>query len=208
MAAMVGRTMVQILALGVTGGMLVTLPLWSHPTLWVFAVFSLFEILLYLIGTFRRPKAISGNGLAWLASLLITVYPTVVPHLIDYPDHNWIVFLQIGSALQYMAVLFEIVVLLSLRTSFSQLPEANRLTTSGMYRYIRHPLYMAYFLGFGGLALVVNQPLIWLAYLVFIVFEVVRALAEERVLNQAFPDYASYRHQTGMFWPRLGGRQK
>ena len=108
----------------------------------------------------------------------------------------------IGTVLQYVACVVEIVALWKLNRSFSQVPEANRLVTTGLYRYVRHPLYTAYFLGFGGFTLIVNQPLLWLAFALFVGLEVIRAKAEERVLLDTFAEYEQYKRRTGMFLPR------
>lgn len=198
-----GRIIVQLVGLGIAVQSLVTLPFLTHPALIVFAVFTGLEIAMYVITTFRTPKAITTNALAWLASLLIAIYPAITPHLIQYPVHNYPLLYSIGTYMEYLAVVIEIIALGRLRTSFSQVPEAHRLVTTGLYRFIRHPFYSAYLIGFCGLALMVNQPLLWSAYGVFVFIEIVRARAEERVLMQTFPEYAVYKQKTGMFFPKV-----
>ena len=197
-----GRTLIQCVGFAVAVWSVVRLPLRHYPTMAVFAVFLGLEILMYIVSTVQRPKKISGNGWAWIASLVIAVYPTLTPNLVRYPLHTPAPLVGIGTVLQYVACVVEIVALWKLNRSFSQVPEANRLVTTGLYRYVRHPLYTAYFLGFGGFTLLVNQPLLWLAFVVFAGLEVVRAKAEERVLLDTFPEYEGYMRHTGMFVPK------
>jgi protein-S-isoprenylcysteine O-methyltransferase Ste14 len=86
---------------------------------------------------------------------------------------------------------------LQLGDSFSPWADARRLVTTGLYRRIRHPIYV-----FGGLAcfgaLVALQvwPIVWL-WLALTPIQIVRIRREERVLAAAFGDaYREYRRGT------------
>jgi protein-S-isoprenylcysteine O-methyltransferase Ste14 len=94
-----------------------------------------------------------------------------------------------------------IIALLSLRTAFSIMPEARQLVTSGPYAAVRHPLYTAELIGFLGLALQFQQP--WAALLGVALFglQYWRTMFEEKVLSEAYPDYAAYRARTSRFVP-------
>ena len=194
----------QLIGMGVAIWLLATLPFPTHPSLIVFAVFTGLEIVMYAITTLKKPLVITTNSSAWVASLLIALYPAMTPHLVQFPTHSIKILNEIGIFLEYLAVVIEIVALSRLRTSFSQVPEANRLIRNGLYRFVRHPLYTAYITGFAGFAMTVNEVMIWVAFLVFVVAEWVRAKAEEQVLAQTFPEYETYRQRTGMFWPKWG----
>jgi len=94
--------------------------------------------------------------------------------------------------------------LLTLKRSFSVLPEARRLITHGPYAYIRHPLYAGYFVSYMCFAL--PRISIWaiLIGVVGIGCEIWRALQEEKVLRSAFPDYDGYARRVPRFFPRFG----
>jgi protein-S-isoprenylcysteine O-methyltransferase Ste14 len=96
-----------------------------------------------------------------------------------------------------------ILALLSLRTSYSIMPEARELVTSGPYAVVRHPLYSAELIGVLGLALQFQQP--WAALLGLSIFglQYWRTLFEEQVLSEAYPAYAAYRTRTSRFVPYL-----
>lgn len=94
-----------------------------------------------------------------------------------------------------------VVVLLHLGRSISIMAEARRLVTSGPYRLIRHPLYLAEQVAIIGIFL---QFLSWQAALVLLVhffFQIRRMLNEERVLTETFPEYRDYANRTARLIP-------
>ena len=194
------RILVQAIAL------LITLNLvWVDATrgLWGFTIVFGLESVYYMWTILKRPIAVTDRLPAWLASFVIALFPLLVPYVIGpYQASPWRT--GVSNALIGLAVALEIVALLSLRTSFTQIPEARRVVRSGLYRFVRHPLYTAYFLAFAGEAVLVMQPIMWLVFAVFVGLEVVRARAEEDVLARTFGEaYTDYRQATGMFFPRL-----
>ncbi len=96
-----------------------------------------------------------------------------------------------------------IVVLTQLRGSFSIMAEARQLVTSGVYRFVRHPLYLAEEIALIG---VVMQYLsLWTALLlaVQIAFQLRRMHNEEAVLGENFPEYAAYKANTARLIPGI-----
>ena len=80
----------------------------------------------------------------------------------------------------------------------------HTLVTSGPYRYIRHPFYLAFLFGVVGISLVMANWSI-LTGLVPFAFILARMPIEERKLFEAFgEEYRKYRSQTGAFVPGLG----
>ena len=82
-------------------------------------------------------------------------------------------------------------------------PEA--ICTRGPYRYIRHPVYTSYILAFLGLLVAypgLPTALVFAANLAFFLYT---AADEERTIARSSIGnaYASYKHVTGMFLPRL-----
>lgn len=85
--------------------------------------------------------------------------------------------------------------------SFSILPEARRLVTSGPYSVIRHPLYFAEIIGILGAILQFRQPWALMLGSGAIAMLYWRTVFEERVLTQAYPEYAAYMRRTRRFIP-------
>jgi protein-S-isoprenylcysteine O-methyltransferase Ste14 len=97
--------------------------------------------------------------------------------------------------------LAEIVILLWLGRAFSILPEARRLVTRGPYRVIRHPLYCVSVIASLGTAIQFEQPWALLIVLVADALQIARIHYEERVLREAFPEYADYAARTWRLVP-------
>ena len=110
----------------------------------------------------------------------------------------------IGTVLMCCGLAFAIWAKATLRQSFG-IAAANRgPVSSGPYRFIRHPIYAGYILVYVGYSL--NNPLAWnlVVYAITIGLQVMRILAEERVLgaDQGYSRYQSivrYRLLPGVF---------
>jgi protein-S-isoprenylcysteine O-methyltransferase Ste14 len=97
--------------------------------------------------------------------------------------------------------LAEIVILFWLGRAFSILPEARRLVTRGPYRFIRHPLYLISIIASLGTAIQFEQPWALLIVVVADALQIARIHYEERVLGEAFPEYADYAARTWRLIP-------
>jgi protein-S-isoprenylcysteine O-methyltransferase Ste14 len=79
------------------------------------------------------------------------------------------------------------------------LPQQS-VTMTGIYRYIRHPIYTGDILLLTGLELALNSWLV-LVVLIPLVVAVKQALAEEALLKRTFPAYRAYCKSTKRFVP-------
>ena len=91
--------------------------------------------------------------------------------------------------------------LLRLGRSFSLMAEARRLVTSGPYRLVRHPLYLAEELAIIGIFIQFLSLSTAFVLAVQIVFQLRRMHNEEAVLAESFPEYAAYRQRTARLLP-------
>ena len=81
--------------------------------------------------------------------------------------------------------------------SFSLKAEARQLVTHGLYSKIRNPIYVFGGMLFAGFVLIVHRPILWLAFVVLIIGQSMRARPEARVLEATFgDDYRQYRRKT------------
>ncbi|MGC2200437.1 MAG: isoprenylcysteine carboxylmethyltransferase family protein [Stellaceae bacterium] len=95
------------------------------------------------------------------------------------------------------------IVLARLGRSFSVMAEARELVTSGVYRYVRHPLYLAEEIATIGSILQYLSG--WTAAMlaVQIAFQLRRMHNEEVVLMEIFPEYAAYKQTTARIIPGI-----
>jgi protein-S-isoprenylcysteine O-methyltransferase Ste14 len=83
--------------------------------------------------------------------------------------------------------------------------EKHQLVTQGVYRQIRHPMYLAFLLHAGGQALVLPNWVAGPSYLVaFTLLFALRLGPEERMMREEFgKDYEEYSARTKRLIPRL-----
>lgn len=148
-------------------------------------------------------------GLAGLAYILaVIVYPPAIAwSLVDVPDAvRWI-----GAAFG-LAVVPPFIVWTQRHLGDNVSPTVitrtnHRLVTTGPYRYIRHPLYMAGVALNLSLAAIAGSWFIVALLAVGVGFILIRLPKEEAELAARFgEEYARYRARTGCFIPQLGGR--
>lgn len=134
---------------------------------------------------------------------LLTLAGTYGPWLIS--------LLPRGPELPVLAVASAAVLLISeglmvytlaaLGRSFSLMPQARKLVTSGPYAVVRHPLYLIEEAAVAGVLL----QYAWFAALPFLVLhlavQIGRMQLEEKMLQNAFPDYAAYAKRTRRLIP-------
>jgi protein-S-isoprenylcysteine O-methyltransferase Ste14 len=85
--------------------------------------------------------------------------------------------------------------------SFSLMPEARQLVTSGPYSRIRHPLYVGEELAIVGVTLQYLSPPALLVLAAQICWQLYRMNCEETILETAFAGYADYKLRTARLIP-------
>jgi protein-S-isoprenylcysteine O-methyltransferase Ste14 len=89
-----------------------------------------------------------------------------------------------------------------LKLNASPMPNSSaKLVTSGVYAYIRHPIYSSFIqMSFGIAFLIGTSGSIAVAVISFI-FYYFKSIYEEKLLIHKYPDYNPYRQRTGRFMP-------
>lgn len=130
----------------------------------------------------RSPAQRSGASWELLLALSGTFLPVVVPR----PASGGLRWL--GESIQILSLVGMVAALTSLGRSFGIAPADRGLRTTGLYRWLRHPLYAAeisFFIGY----LVVNPS--WrnvIALILSSAIQILRIMREERILA----GYATY----------------
>ena len=170
----------------------------------LYLTFCCLPVVIYL--TRPRPTASDGRLIARVAAfggtltlLLLPVYTPSSAPLFTTP--TW--FASLSGVMLAGAWTFAIWSLSYLRRSLSVIPEARRLTTSGPYRLVRHPLYFAEISAAIAVQLTNLRLFPVLALGMFIGLQLTRAHFEERLLRRAFPEYVAYTARTRRIVPFL-----
>jgi len=168
----------------------------------------------YLIAylTRARAQAVAAGFMQTLFPVLVAVLPFVILKA-PFTYRDWfpesseshitglyaiLGILITGGVLQLMS-------LVALRRGFTIMSEARVLVRSGIYRWIRHPVYASHFLINLCYTLVHFHAYTVALYVVFVSGQILRARIEERKLTTAFPEYEEYRKTAGMFFPKFPG---
>lgn len=138
-----------------------------------------------------RPMPRNSNVLLydWCIALVGSLVILAIRPAPQVHDHALLLGVQLFGMCLSLAGLF------SLNKSFGLVAANRGVKTHGMYAVVRHPIYAGYFLSFGAY-LAQNTTLTnAVIYTVFVVMELLRLVAEERVLSQD-PCYAAYALKT------------
>ncbi len=166
------------------------------------AAFCCFALAVCALAVLRLPPVRKARGLlpraaAMAGSFLLTLLAQL-PRATDLPPALGMAslcLLLVGNTLTAFSVLH-------LGRSFSILPEARRLVTSGPYAVVRHPLYVAEAAAAAGSFLMyLSWPAVALCALQTL-FQLARVHYEEAVLRATFPEYADYARRVPRFLPR------
>jgi protein-S-isoprenylcysteine O-methyltransferase Ste14 len=112
---------------------------------------------------------------------------------------------RVGLALMAAGEAVTVAGMLTLGRSFSIFSEVRELRTSGLYRWVRHPLYLGEMVAVWGYVLAWSAPWAIACALVFTALQSWRAKVEERRLLSHHPAYAAYQARTGFLFPKLRG---
>jgi len=159
------------------------------------AVFNLLLIYLLVVRTLPVRRAagfgprLCGFAGTFLGVAVLTLKPVPLT----------LVWQAIAAFLVFAGSLGSAIVLAQLGKAFSIMPEARVLVTGGPYAYARHPLYVMELITLIGTAIQFTQPLAALLALGVLVLQVLRTIFEERVLSDAYPEYARYRMRVKRF---------
>ena len=149
----------------------------------------------------RRPVGKARGVEPRISALIGTFLLTAV---VVFPRRDLSMIAGLASALLTLAgSAFAVVVLTQLRESFSIMAEARQLVTTGVYRLVRHPLYLAEEIAAIGVVMQFFSPWTALILAVQIGFQLRRMRNEEVILTAIFPEYLAYCKKTARIFPGI-----
>lgn len=176
----------------------------AGPYVWVqfFSLLAalLFDLLLVYVLVVRDKPVLKARGVlprffGFAGTFLgVGILQLPVAHLAMPAQILAALLVGIGSVASF-------VVLWRLGKSFSIMPEARKLVTTGPYAVVRHPLYGVEMITIVGTAMQFRQPWAGLIAAGVVALLWIRSVYEEAVLAAAYPEYAAYRTRTKRFIP-------
>lgn len=161
-----------------------------------FFLYALFTIAVVT----RVPRRAGRRDAITIAVVMLGTFGVMVAGIVPRHDEPW---REITSAMLITGGLgWALWGLAHLRRSFSLLPEARALVTSGPFALSRHPLYLGE--AIAAVGVVVRAPtLLAIGALTVALFAIwMRVRWEEEVLASEFPEYADYAARVPRYLPR------
>ena len=146
------------------------------------------ETAVMLFTLIRRPTdAISLR----LGDWLLATTATIAPLLIIPTENSYPALADLGLFLLFLGNCWQAWAKLILRRSFGITPANRGVKITGAYRFMRHPMYAGYLLVHIGVLAVMFSPYNLAIYAIGWTAQILRLLAEERLLGQdsAYRDY-------------------
>ncbi|MGA1868057.1 MAG: methyltransferase family protein [bacterium] len=164
-------------------------------------LFMLMTVLAYII----RSKAIQRAQGFWerlFPLLVVGCHLTGTYFLVQYTKFNYVPQVYItGLIISILGVVIDVIAMWQIRKSFSIMVEVRELVTSGIYRYIRHPLYFGEIIHVGGIALLFNNMWAYAFFFLVCIVQTARAILEEKKLMLNNNNYTTYKKKAGFFLP-------
>ncbi|WP_435578430.1 methyltransferase family protein [Gilvibacter sp.] len=115
-----------------------------------------------------------------------------------------------ASAGVAVGILIVILGILNLSDNLSPFPSPKKnsvLIQNGIYKYVRHPIYLGILVGMYSYALyAVSVEKLAITLLINFVFYW-KSSYEEELLVQRYSSYSNYQEMTGRFWPKFGAKR-
>ena len=113
---------------------------------------------------------------------------------------------QTGLILAIFGVLLFLIAMLQLNKNLSPFPSpksGSELVMSGLYKFIRHPIYTGILIAFIGFALFSESIYkIMITFGLYLLF-LIKTEYEEHRLQEKFSEYDQYKKVTGRFLPKI-----
>jgi protein-S-isoprenylcysteine O-methyltransferase Ste14 len=167
------------------------------------AIYGCAEIFLQLRFSNWKFKKADKDAMIIMVPFYLSIYLAPVENIVVrtklFPS-----FIILGSFLLFLGLGLRITGLLTIKNNFSMLIEAddsNRLVRSGIYKYIRHPLYLAILIISLSGSIIFSCIFNWIIVVLTFLGVLSRIKKEEIFLSKQYPDYEDYKNKTKKLIP-------
>lgn len=148
----------------------------------------------------NRTKDILFLSIQMLILFIFFAFPNLYRLALPNTWHGVGIFLAVlGFVLSIMGA----ITLKNMLSPYISPSPKGELITTGIYRRIRHPIYLGILIFLFGFTLIFGSVSKFIIFLIAVIFFVKKALEEERLLLHRYPKYSNYKQRTGMFLPKI-----
>src|SRR5215470_10639067 len=189
---------------------------WSWTEGWIFSIWFLATTIAVSIYLYRKDPSLlaeryrkpgTGNQKPWDKAMLIMIMVLFLLWVVLIPLDK-----RLGWTVQYPVALKYVGIIMLLLSSFFlfraftdntflsplvrvQTERKQQLVTTGVYGFVRHPMYLGALFMFLGTPLLTGSSIGVGIGLLMVLLLAVRALGEEKMLMEEFQDYAAYKQK-------------
>jgi len=145
------------------------------------------------------------SNIIHISTLFIVVCSILNNDFLNLDFHNQDNLRYIGVSICSIAITFFISSKISLGKNYSPCFDQrtpSNITTDGVYKFVRHPIYSSNILLLIGILFISGSYLIVINIILLSIFYIISAYREERYLLNKFSSYRAYSSKTGMFIPK------
>lgn len=120
---------------------------------------------------------------------------------IDFSVPGWLQ--ATGLFISFTGIIVLLTSIITLNKNLSPFPtprQSATLVQSGIYKYIRHPIYSGILFFTLGFSMYSENTLRLLIFFMLLILFRFKAVYEEKLLQNKFSNYAAYKKKTGMFF--------
>ncbi len=154
----------------------------------------------------KRPTEHQDRKGGWLIIAQYSAFFTILTRSYLFPAEPFSLPLQIAGAVVGLAAFGIYLAMLRVfgenYSPMVRFHEGHELCDQGLFRLVRHPLYLMQMVMMVGTGMMIQHP-VFLALPIPFAIMFFTARREERMLKERLEGYGAYMRRTGMFLPRL-----
>ena len=145
------------------------------------------------------------SKLIHVTTIIIVCDSILIDNFLGLEFHDNLLFSYIGISISTIAISFFISSKITLGKNYSPCYDQRKpknITSSGLYKYVRHPIYSSNILLLIGTFMISGSYLMLVNIFILSFFYTISAYREEKYLITNFNYYNGYSKKTGMFLPK------
>ena len=140
-----------------------------------------------------------------ISTIIIVSDSLLIDNFLGLEFHDNLLFSYIGISISSIAIALFISSKITLGKNYSPCYDQRKpknITSSGLYKYVRHPIYSSNILLLIGTFVISGSYLMLINIFILSFFYTISAYREEKYLINNFDYYNGYSKKTGMFLPK------